>query len=117
MPIVYVTNMDRSLSYYRSVLPDAEVVSQSDYWTELAVEGASLALHYVDQIPTDRLWVELALVTVDRLENVVDKLREEGIEPDRGITDEAFGRSILIRDPDGLPIQINQHEQDFYPSS
>jgi hypothetical protein len=29
---------------------------------------------------------------------------------ERGVTDEAYGYSIAIRDPDGLVIQINQHE-------
>jgi hypothetical protein len=28
----------------------------------------------------------------------------------RGIADEAFGRSIVLRDPNGLAIQVNAHE-------
>jgi len=28
----------------------------------------------------------------------------------RGIADEAFGRSIVLRDPNGLVIQVNTHD-------
>ena len=31
------------------------------------------------------------------------------LEVARGIADEAFGRSLVVRDPDGLEIQINEH--------
>jgi len=27
---------------------------------------------------------------------------------------EAFGRSLLLHDPDGLPLQINEHDPDLY---
>jgi len=30
----------------------------------------------------------------------------------RRIADEAFGRSIILRDPNGLEIQVNEHERE-----
>jgi hypothetical protein len=28
--------------------------------------------------------------------------------------DEAFGRSLVVTDPDGLEIQINEHDHELY---
>jgi hypothetical protein len=42
---------------------------------------------------------------MDTLEQVSDR-----ITPARGIADEAFGRSLVIKDPNGLAIQVNEHE-------
>jgi hypothetical protein len=32
----------------------------------------------------------------------------------RGIADEAFGRSIVLQDPNGLQIQVNEHDRELY---
>ena len=112
--IVYVTNMDRSLEWYRAVLPAADVVSTSPWWSELSVAGTSLALHFTERItPGDQ--VGLALAADRPLEHVVRTLAEAGIEPIRGIADEAFGRSLVLEDPDGLAIQVNEHDPEHYP--
>ena len=46
--------------------------------------------------------------------HLVESLRAKGITPARGIIDEAFGRSLVVRDPDGLLIQIDEHDPDLY---
>ncbi|MDE0527231.1 MAG: hypothetical protein OXH85_00800 [Truepera sp.] len=38
-----------------------------------------------------------------------------GITPLGNIADEAFGRSLLLGDPAGLTIQINEHDPELYP--
>ncbi len=114
VPIVYVTNMHRSLEWYRAVLTSAELVSTSPWWSELSAAGTSLALHFTERItPGDQVGLSLA---ADRpLEAVLDALDEAGIEPARGIADEAFGRSLVLEDPDGLMIQVNEHDPEHYP--
>ena len=32
----------------------------------------------------------------------------------RGIADEAFGRSLVLVDPNGLEIQVNEHDRELY---
>lgn len=116
VPIVYVTDMQRSLDWYRRLLPNAELVSTSPYWSELALgTAASLALHIVDNV-TQGAQLGLALEAERSLEGIAESLATAGIAIDRGIADEAFGRSMLIRDPDGLAIQINEHDRELYPS-
>ena len=111
MPIVYVTDMERSTAFYQGLLPAATLVSQSPFWTEFNVDGTTFALHYIDELPKNGLWVELALNSSDPLEEVVESLRLGGVELARDIQEETFGRSLVIRDPDGLPIQINEHQE------
>lgn len=111
MPIVYVTDMQRSVAFYRAFCD--KLRSQSAMWTEFELGDARFALHFVDVMPKESR-VELAFVATEPLEQVVTHLATHGITLERLLTDEAFGRSILVRDPDGLPVQINEHDPEFY---
>jgi catechol 2,3-dioxygenase-like lactoylglutathione lyase family enzyme len=117
VPIVYVTDMERSLAWYRTVLPEAELVSTSPYWSELSLgDAASLALHGAERIEPGNQ-VGLSLAATEPLEQLVAGLAAANIAPHRGIADEAFGRSVLFADPDGLVIQVNEHDAELYPRS
>jgi catechol 2,3-dioxygenase-like lactoylglutathione lyase family enzyme len=116
VPIVYVTDMQRSLDWYRRLIPHAGLLSTSPYWSELSLGAtASLALHIVGEI-TPGSQLGLALEADRSLEVITERLAEAGISIDREIADEAFGRSMVIHDPDGLGIQINEHDREWYPS-
>lgn len=116
MPIVFVRDMAASMAFYQRLgfHPTRPV---DDQWNELrAGDRAVLALHASDAAPPDgegapgghgRL--ELAFVAPGRLEDVLAELRAAGATVVRGITDEPFGRSLVVTDPDGLPLQINEH--------
>jgi hypothetical protein len=78
-------------------------------WTSFSADGADLALHRVDELPEGSR-VELSLVATESLEALVHRLTSSGIAVERGIQEETFGRSILLRDPEGLAIQVNEHE-------
>ncbi|HXV96951.1 MAG TPA: VOC family protein, partial [Anaerolineae bacterium] len=63
---------------------------------------------------TGPLRVELAFATHQPLEQLMAQLTAAGITMENEIVDEAFGRSLLLRDPDGLPLQINEHDPALY---
>lgn len=109
LPIVYVTDMNRSLLFYRAL--GYEVAYQSTMWSELRLGTAVLALHGADTLPDGAQRIELALNAHQPLETVLARLAEHNIQPTRSIADEAFGRSVLIADPDGMVIQINEHDR------
>jgi catechol 2,3-dioxygenase-like lactoylglutathione lyase family enzyme len=105
MPIVYVQDMAASLAFYERLgfVPK----HHSEMWSELAAgDGAVLALHKTPAEHVGR--VELALVANGPLEEVAAM-----VEPYRGIADEAFGRSLVVQDPNGLKIQVNEHDPTF----
>lgn len=114
MPIVYVTAMDRAQTFYGHLgfIP----IDSSEWWTELrAGDGAVLALHKVDESELGVAGrIELALVATDRLERVQAQLEAVGIAVPDGVTEQPFGRSMTVVDPDGLRIQINEHDAAKY---
>ena len=106
MPIVYVGDMDESVAFYEGLGFDTE--TRSPHWSTLkAGDGAVLALHVADGEAVGR--VELALVADEPLERLVDAAPVA-----RGIADEAFGRSLVLRDPNGVEIQVNEHDPELY---
>lgn len=109
-PIVYTTAMDQSIDWYAAVL-GVEPGYRSDIWTSFGVGGGYLGLHRADDSPRGAQ-VELSLVATEPLETVVARLESAGIAIRRGIQDEAFGRSLLLEDPNRLIIQVNEHDGD-----
>ena len=112
LPIVYVTDMERSLQFYRAL--GCETHHAGQMWSELRLGPARLALHATNALPSGPLRVALAFATHVRLEALITQLNDAGITIKNEIADEAFGRSLLIYDPDGLPLQINEHDPDLY---
>ena len=66
-----------------------------------------LALHTVDELPGPGR-VALGLVADAPLEEIIERLAGHDIET-TPIETQSFGRSTVVRDPDGLTIQINEH--------
>jgi len=106
-PIIYTTNTSRSVEWYSTVLGVLPSYA-SDAWTAFAVGDASLGIHLVEQRPNEA-YVEISLVSGEPLEEVIARLAEAGVEPEEEIKEQPFGRSFLLRDPDGAPVQINEH--------
>lgn len=106
-PIVYTGSMERAVDWYRKVL-DAQPSYSSDVWSTFQVGDSDLALHRVEELPPASR-VAISLIATEDLEEVARRLESSGIEIERGIQEETFGRSIVLRDPDGSMIQVNEH--------
>jgi catechol 2,3-dioxygenase-like lactoylglutathione lyase family enzyme len=110
MPIVFVSDMERSIKFYEAL--GFEPRNRGTMWTELeAGDRAVLALHHADSLPAPSERVQLALVARGALEQVAERFGDALARP---IADEAFGRSLILRDPDGLEIQVNEHDRSLY---
>jgi len=107
-PIVYTDDMDRATDWYTAVL-GAEPAHRSAMWTSFDVAGGHLALHHAAEVPAGSA-MTLSLVSDQPLEAVVQRLGAAGIALARGIQDETFGRSIVVEDPGGMLIQVNEHD-------
>ena len=115
MPLVYVTDMDKSIAFYSVLGGEISARSRSGTWAELRFGDSILALHRADHPSgSDTSTIELCFVSSEALEGLQDRLSDAGIRVERPVTDEAFGFSMMVRDPDGLPIQINQHDTGLY---
>lgn len=106
--IVYVTDMKRSFDFYSSLGFEGELPEgEPPVWLPMKLGNVPLALHSVAELDTGRQ-VAIALNAED-LESVASALKELGIPIIRPIQAEVFGRSLVICDPDGLLVQINEH--------
>jgi catechol 2,3-dioxygenase-like lactoylglutathione lyase family enzyme len=112
MPIRYVADLAASQRFYAALGLAPDVASRSGNWSELVGGGGILALHSQRQAASSQL-LELCFVTEGPLEALVERLEAEGIEHS-GIVDENFGRLVRLTDPDGMVIQINEHDPELY---
>ena len=110
--IVFVSDMQRFVSFYRDVL-GLPLRFESHGWTEFATEGATLALHAsegsaaekdnLQQVPAGRCRPGLSVPNLDEFHN---RMVERGVpcvqEPKA-----VFGARIAqYIDPDGLVISV-----------
>jgi catechol 2,3-dioxygenase-like lactoylglutathione lyase family enzyme len=114
MPIRYVADIAASQRFYAVLGLEPDLASRSGNWSELAAGGGILALHTARQSATaEDAGLELCFLTEEPLEALVSRLKAEGIAND-GIVDENFGRLLRVTDPDGMLIQINEHDPELY---
>jgi catechol 2,3-dioxygenase-like lactoylglutathione lyase family enzyme len=112
LPIVYVKDMAQSLAFYQAL--GATVKHQGSMWSELRFGEVALALHLANSVNDDGQQMALAMVAQRPLADIMTVLQNPGVTLTNEIVDEAFGRSLTIHDPDGLPIQINEHDPELY---
>ena len=106
-PIIDTTEMDQTVDWYSTVL-STRPAYRSDVWTSFSVGGANLGIHRVDQLPSESR-VELSLVADVPLEELLHDFAAQAVTVERGVQEETFGRSLVVKDPDGLLVQINEH--------
>jgi catechol 2,3-dioxygenase-like lactoylglutathione lyase family enzyme len=107
IPIIYVADMDASIDFYEGLDAVVGETGRAPYWTEMKMGGTHFALHL--QPPDSEDSAPRISIAANRpLEAIMDDLTAVGVEVVRGIGDEVFGRSMVIKDLDGLIIQINE---------
>ncbi len=116
MPIVYVRDIERSLPFYEALGFALVRKHRKGRWAELCLGDAKLGLHYMEYLPenSEQRRVDLAMESQEPLDVLQERLIAVGVPLDRFVSDEAFGYSLVVRDPDGLHIQINQHNPELY---
>jgi catechol 2,3-dioxygenase-like lactoylglutathione lyase family enzyme len=114
MPIRYVADMAASIRFYEVLGLDAGDQSRSGNWAELPAAGGMVALHTA--LTSENIGpgeIELSFEAEEPLEKISERLTTAGFEHE-AIVDEAFGRSLGVRDPDGVRLQINEHDRELY---
>ena len=83
VPFVYTTDMRRSLDWYRRVIPSATLRADGPYWSELDIEGHTLAFHAAESLSQGGA-AGITFVASEALERLLERPAEHGIEPARG---------------------------------
>jgi hypothetical protein len=110
MPIRYVKDMAAYERFCLALGLSVRNRQRNGNWTELAGDGGVVALHGWEG---DAPLAELSFQTDEPLEDVARRLGEAGF-PAEGIIDEAYGRSFVVRDPEGVRVQVNRYEPVLY---
>ncbi len=113
--IVFVSDMQRSVAFYRDVL-GMSLRFETTHWSEFATEGATLALHHASegsgsgnddpqQLPPGRCRPGLSVPNLDEFHQ---QMVENNV-PCNQKPKEVFGaRMAQYIDPDGLVISVGE---------
>ncbi len=110
---VLVSNMDRSVRFYKDIL-GLRPRTVSDEWSEFSLGGASLALHPGRQAGpanlengTDASTVHIAFAVSD-IERACEELRTKGVVVDGPRVLGDLPPMATFSDPDGLSLGLEQ---------
>jgi lactoylglutathione lyase len=110
--IIFVSDMDRSVAFYRDVV-GMPLKFASSHWTEFATDGATWALHLSEAPPRKNDGPEAAGTarpgfSVADLDDFHFRMMEHKV-PCPQLPKETFGSRIaMYRDPDGLIFSVSE---------
>ena len=115
-PIHFVPDVAAAVRFYEALGLTADATARSGHWVELAGSGGELGLHDAAKAADGegRTGVMLGLVADEPLEIVERRLRAAGFPPEGTIVDQEWGRSLLVRAPDGMVVQIDEQDRELY---
>jgi lactoylglutathione lyase len=101
---LYVSDMDRSLSFYRDLL--GIPLEGDEDWAEAKLGGTRFALHAthdgIGELSAGTIHVSLEVADVDA---AAERLRTEGVETRETMRDE-WGTAVEVVDPDGYRVYL-----------
>ncbi|HXV45502.1 MAG TPA: VOC family protein [Nitrososphaera sp.] len=104
--ILLVSNMDRSIRFYRDTL-GIPVKTKSKDWTEFFNKDTVLALHPAKKKSQMKTGSGMLVgFEVSDLESTVKTLKQKKVKFFKKPKDEPFGKHAIIRDPDGHLVSI-----------
>ncbi len=114
-PMVHVADMGAALDFYAALGASVQHGSRDGDFAMLRIGDAGMSLLGHPPNPEqDEGRVELNFETSEPLAELESRLRAAGVEIVRPTTDEAFGRQLQLRSPDGLLVKVNELSPDLY---
>ncbi len=106
----YVSDIDRLRQFYEGAL-GAKPTIQDANWTAFELGGATFALHRQRSTEPPQDVGEFHFeFQVDDIDVALARFQSQGAQVARGVTDETYGRSAVLRDPDGREFRLVQVE-------
>ena len=110
LPIRYCADVEASIRFYRALGLELGAATRPGSWVEMPAAAGILALHRSTEHAGD---CELAFEADEPLEAVAARLAGAGFATEP-IVDESYGRSLRVRDPDGVYVQVNENDRSLY---
>ena len=112
MPILYPCDMEKTLEFYRAL--GVPVHRHGKAWSEVLVGGTTLGFQICTEPYARGEKIQMALISSRPLEEVREQLNAKGFVIDTEIADEGYGRSLMVHDPTGATILINEYDPELY---
>ena len=103
--ILLVSDMEKSIKFYRDVL-ELPIKNTSSEWVEFFSSGTVVALHPSKSKSRTKNSGVLVGFMVSNLETVAKNLKDKKVEFFKEPKEESFGKHAIIVDPDGHLISI-----------
>ncbi|WP_205850229.1 VOC family protein [Nakamurella flava] len=114
-PMVHVTDMAAAVAFWELLGAEVREGSRDGDWALLEMGGAEFSLLAHPANPEQgEGQVELNCSCLGPLTEVEDRLRSAGADVVAPTSDEAFGRQLQVRTPDGVLVKINELQPDLY---
>jgi predicted enzyme related to lactoylglutathione lyase len=99
-----VTNLDRSLGFYRDELGLSEIQREND-WAQLDADGVRIGLNATES-PAGDGGAVIAFRPDAGLDAAVSELRDAGVQIAGEVSNHPWGRVATLKDPDGNDVQL-----------
>ncbi|HET9650087.1 MAG TPA: VOC family protein [Microlunatus sp.] len=114
-PMVHVDDMATSVSFYEALGARVLHGSRDGDFVMLQIGSSQLSLLAHPPNPAQNEGkVELNFESSTDLDDLKARLAAAGVAIDTSTTDEDYGRQLIVRSPDGLPVKINELDQSSY---
>jgi predicted enzyme related to lactoylglutathione lyase len=107
--MLLVNDLPKTVAFYRDAF-GLEVRMQSPVWTELVLDGTTLAVHATEDEVTVGNAVHLSF-EVDDMDTVLARLLEHGAKLEGEVRKTSFGQVASLRSPDGHCISLTQRDE------
>ncbi len=113
-PMIHVESLAEALRFYEALGAKLQFGSRDGDWAMIEFSGARIGLLAHPPGDGKRETVELQFVSDQPLEAVEQRMHAvDAAFIERGTADEAFGRMLKLRTPDGLLVKVIEVERDL----
>ena len=115
-PIHFVPDVPEAVRFYEALGLTLDDRARTGHWIEMSASAGELGLHdaAVADDGAGRTGLQLNFICDEPLEDVEQRLRDAGFPPEGTIVDQAWGRSLYVRAPDGMVVQIDEQDRELY---
>ena len=106
---VYVSNMDKAVSFYTETLGLKLVARYNDHWATVQAGGTTIGLHPATQGypgPGTKGAVMVGLETRTPLDAEIESLTARGVKFTGAVVRSPSGNFVDLEDPDGNPMYL-----------
>jgi catechol 2,3-dioxygenase-like lactoylglutathione lyase family enzyme len=115
-PIHFVPDVEEATRFYEALGLEVRAKARTGHWIELTAAAGELALHDTTTAADGqgREGMLVNFIADEPLEALERRLRAAGFPPQGTVVDQAWGRSLFVRAPDGTVVQIDEQDPSLY---